>query len=232
MSKELFPETKLATAIENNPSLLFMLEYFNISSPIKHKTIKGICDENNINHCLMVVIGNLYNKAGNPPDITHISTKDIPSIISFLKNTHLHYKSEKYPEIENLIKILKETTAPVEIDQIQTFFKEYFNEVIEHLNYEDNYVFPYICNLLQNDIEENNTFSSSVYRNHHTDIETKLSDLKTLLLQHIWFEKGLSIRRKILLKLFELQQDLTVHSQIEEQILLPIVENLENEYHG
>ena len=232
MHVKLYPEVKLASAIEENPSLLFMLEYFNISSTIKNKTIDGICKENQINPCLMVIIGDLYNNRINTPDISQISADDIPVIIKFLKNTHLHYKNEKYPEIENLITKLKDMAAPVEINQIEIFFKEYFKEVVEHLDYEDKYAFPYICDLLKNGSDCGSSFSATEYKTHHSDIETKLSDLKTLLLQHIRLEEGLSIRRKILLKLFELQNDLIVHSKIEEQILIPIVESIENQING
>ena len=158
----------------------------------------------------MVIIGDLYNNRINTPDISQISADDIPVIIKFLKNTHLHYKNEKYPEIENLITKLKDMAAPVEINQIEIFFKEYFKEVVEHLDYEDKYAFPYICDLLKNGSDCGSSFSATEYKTHHSDIETKLSDLKTLLLQHIRLEEGLSIRRKILLKLFELQKN-TAH---------------------
>ncbi|PIE87657.1 MAG: hypothetical protein CSA04_05920 [Bacteroidetes bacterium] len=228
MITKLFPEQRLAKAIEENPSLLFMLEYFNISHPIKHKTIADICAENQINPYLMILIGDMYNGKAGQPDITHITAEDIPTILSFLKNTHKQYIKEKYPEIETLIGRLKEISNPIEFTQLETFFREYFAEVIEHLDYEDKYAFPYFYEILTHSRVTGHSFSAADYKNHHSDIETKLSDLKTLLLQHISMDKGISIRRKILLKLFELQKDLTVHSKIEEQILLPIVEKLEH----
>ena len=90
------------------------------------------------------------------------------------------------------------------------------------------------ANCLGNDFNgSKSAFSVNEYREHHTDIETKLTDLKNLLLRHITIKDDLTIRRKFLYSLFELESDLQIHSQVEELILLPLVESIENgKHHG
>jgi len=70
-------------------------------------------------------------------------------------------------------------------------------------------------------------YSVSDYQEHHDNIEDKLEDLKNLLLKHLPLDNDQQIRRKLLFSLFELEYDLTIHTRIEDEILIPLVEKLE-----
>jgi len=105
-------------------------------------------------------------------------------------------------------------------------------EVIEHLDYENEVVFPYVLNLdkLLNSKDPGSytpAYSVTEYREHHDDIEEKLNDLKNLLIKYMPQKDDRQIRRKLLLCLFELEFDLNIHSRIEESILIPLVEKME-----
>ena len=170
----------------------------------------------------------MYN-GFNIEHLDKYTSNDILTIIDFLKNCHYYYKEEKYPEILTLIKELYTLNNSDEIKLVEKFFIEYFNEVSEHLDYEDKIAFPYFCEIANaNRIEEENKkFSVKDYRDHHTDIETKLSELRNLLLKHIAIKNDRLIRRKLLFCLFELEYDLNIHSLIEEEILIPLVQMTE-----
>jgi regulator of cell morphogenesis and NO signaling len=177
---------------------------------------------------VFLVFANLYN--GFIPHRNDINSEsfDIRAIIRFLRNTHQFYIRDKYPKIKQYIKQLYEKQSKTEIERIDFFFNDYFDEVLEHLNYEDEVAFPYFCKLLDDDTEILDAdFSVNEYREHHTDIETKLSDLKNLLIKHISLKGDFPLKRKIVKSLFELENDLTIHSTIEELILLPLVDELE-----
>lgn len=83
---------------------------------------------------------------------------------------------------------------------LEKFFHEYFTEVIEHLDYEDNVAFPYFITLLNsdNDREKEEIYSSREYSEHHSDIELKLQDLKNLLLKYVRIEGDLDLRRRLI----------------------------------
>jgi regulator of cell morphogenesis and NO signaling len=223
------PDTKMTGLIIENPSLLLLLEHFEIDFAVKDKTVEQICAENQIDLNVFLVFGNLYN--GFYPDENEINElKDLSSIISFLKNSHRFYKNDKYPELRFFIKQLHEKHNSADIQLIEKFFNDYFEEVLEHLDYEDSIVFPYILELIEKGkVPNNSNFSANDYRDHHTDIETKLTDLKNLLLKHISLKNDFTVRRKFLFGLFELEFDLNIHSIIEDKILLPLVGKIEVE---
>jgi regulator of cell morphogenesis and NO signaling len=115
---------------------------------------------------------------------------------------------------------------------VEQFFIEYFNEVKEHLDYENQVVFPYIINLsgkLENAAPNHKQAHYSVkeYREHHNDIQEKLNDLKSLLIKYLPRQNDLPLRRKLLFMLSELEYDLDIHSRIEDRILIPLVAEME-----
>ncbi|MBL4747095.1 MAG: hemerythrin domain-containing protein [Flavobacteriaceae bacterium] len=225
------PATEVAELINENYHLLLFLEHLNIDFLVYDKTVQQVCEENNIDLNVFIVLGNLYN--GFFPNKEELdSLKDIELIILFLRNSHLYYRNEVYPKILKYISILRAHNTSKDIALVERFFKDYFNEVVEHMGYEDEIVFPYFSQLLRGDTQNSN-FSVKGYREHHSDIEVKLSDLKNLLLKHIVIKNERTTRRKFLHTLFELEFDLGIHSSIEEKILLPLIENIEKEQvHG
>lgn len=113
---------------------------------------------------------------------------------------------------------------------VDKFFNDYFIEVKEHLNYENEVVFPYALDLINKNIKQKNksdSFNVLVYKEHHDDIEEKLADLKNLLIKYLPQENDQQLRRNLLFCLFELELDLNIHSQIEDLILIPLLEKIE-----
>jgi regulator of cell morphogenesis and NO signaling len=220
-------DTKMAGLIMENPRLLLLLENLNIDFSVSDKSVSQLCAENSVPLPLFLLLGNLYN--GFHPDSHMIgSVEDILVIIRFLQNSHNNYKTEKYPEILGLIKEIQNSTGNEEVKLIEVFFRDYFNEVLEHLDYEDEIAFPFFVKLTgETGREAGNQFSVQEYLDHHTDIETKLADLKNLLVKHIRISNELTLRRKLFLSLIELEQDLQIHALIEEKILLPLIMEIE-----
>ena len=220
-------DMKMSGLIKENPRLLLLLEHLEIDFVVEDKAVFQVCSDNSIPLPIFLLFGNLYN--GFNPDAHEIgSIDDILVIIRFLKNSHEYYKTEKYPEIMGFIKELQDKTRNEEVKLIEKFFEDYFGEVIEHLDYEDKTAFPYFTGLVDQVNNDTKTkFSVNEYRDHHTDIETKLSDLKNLLLKHIHISNELSLRRKLFSSLLELEYDLQIHALIEEKILLPLITEVE-----
>lgn len=217
---------KMADLIDDNPSLLMLLEHFQVDIVVHDYTLEQICTINNLRIELFLSLCNIYY--GILPDsVDHLNKDDIPLIITFLKNSHFYYKEEKYPEIRKLIHEMYDENNSKEVQLIEKFFEEYFSEVIEHLDYEETEAFPAICSILNGEPAKFKDSTSSEYHHHHTDIETKLSELKTLLLKYIPVRNDKFLRRKLLMSLFELEHDLTFHSIIEEELLIPLVKTIE-----
>ena len=225
------PDMLMSDIISTNPYLMFMLEHFGINLVVHDMTVAQLCEKNEISTELFLSFTNLFNGFYSSSSFKY-TFSDIKTIILFLRNSHQYYLNEKYPEIRKYIAQMYEINDQASVLMVEKFFDEYFSEVREHLFYEDQVVFTYINKLFsQLEVKQHanpdEDFSVKDYRDHHNDIEEKLEDLKNLLLKHLPLKNDQHIRRKLLFSLFELEFDLNVHTQIEDTILIPLVENLE-----
>lgn len=218
------PQTKISNVVERNPAILLALENLEIISFSKESTFQQISITANINVNLLTLICNLHNGFFSQSDTT-IEEIDIPVIINFLKNNHKYYMKEKYPEILGLIKQMKPSLTSGIYKVLNKYFEEYFSEVAEHIRYEENIAFPYFMELCSNITTTKEEYSGKEYIDHHSDIESKLESLESLLLYHVRSEGPQ--RRKLLISISELEYELKIHSFIEENILIPAAESIE-----
>jgi len=228
----LTPDLKMSDIILNNPYLLLLFEHFGIDVPVQDKSLRRICEENNLNTELFLIFANLYNGEQYTPK-DPLSFDDSITIINYLKNNHKFYSEEIYPNVLNTIKQMTDANNHKEMALVPKFFIDYFNEVSDHLDYENKVVFPYVLdlheqikNLTYN--KKKTKYSVEEYKEHHDDIEEKLSDLKSLLIKYLPKEDDQVLRRKLIISLFELEYDLNIHSQIEDLILIPLVAKMES----
>lgn len=217
---------KMADVLLQNHFLLLVLERFEINLGLQDKTISEVCNENNVNHNVFFAIANLHKDINSLTSV-NFNDEDIVGIIAYLKKSHEYYITETLPEISQKIKTLCENHNELVFILIERFFSEYKNEVNNHLKYEEKIVYPYSLSLL---ILNNypDKYSIAEYKYHHDDIETKLDDLKNLLIKHLPEKNDQKFRRTILFDLFRFEKDLKIHTVIEEKILIPYIENIEN----
>lgn len=228
---EIHPDTKIAEAITDNPFLILLLERFEIYIPVQDMNISHLCKSHNINEALFVAFINLYNGSTSIPELK-LNNDDALTIINFLRVSHRYYSEQIYPEIIELINQMKQLNNHKEIKLVSVFFMDYFKEVTDHLDYENDIFYPYVrklVNQIQNnkEIDINNDYSVIQYKDHHDDIEEKLNDLKNLLIKYLPINQDQIVRRKLLFLLSELEFDLKIHSDIEELILIPLTMRLE-----
>ncbi len=228
----LSPETKISEIVLNNPYLTLLLEHFNIEFPFQEFRVVDVCNAKNINPELFLTIARLY--CGEPVSTDlRFQLTDILSIVDYLKNSHHYYTHEIFPKIRQIIEQMSTSNNRKEMMMVEKFFDDYFDEVTEHLNYENNLVFPYILGLYRKIVRSENTgitvdYSVNEYKKHHNDIEEKLSDLKNLLIKYLPQANDQPLRRELLLTLYELEYDLGIHSRVEDSILIPLVTTMES----
>ncbi len=222
------PDMEITGLLYENPSLLLMLEHFDIDFVVGDKTVAEVCRDHHISTSLFITFANMYN-GFSTYDLRDFKPGDAAVMIRFLKNSHDYYKEEKYPEVKQWIEKLLHKNDTAEMRLVDKFFSQYFQEVNDHLDYEDQVAFPYFSSLINENggHVSSSDFSASVYRDHHTDIESKLMELKNLLLKHITLKNDRSLRRQLLWSLFQLEHDLHIHYLIEEHILIPLIKETE-----
>lgn len=226
---EIKPYMKMVDLIDENPSFLLFMQHFEIDFRVDELTVSEVCSKYDISETLFTSVANLYNGVRSKSSIL-LSGKDVLQMIEFLRNSHIYYREYKYLEIKSYILQLQEENSSKELLLLEKFFNTYFEEVIEHLDYEDNVAFLYFTELVTNNsIPCDGIYSAKEYHEHHTDIELKLADLKNLLLKHIIIDNSFNLRRRLLTALLELEFDLHIHSLIEEAILVPAGSRLEKD---
>jgi regulator of cell morphogenesis and NO signaling len=219
---------KIADTILKNHFLILVLERFNIGFGLQEKTIEEICEEHNVNIDLFMAISNLHQNTNILPKLNPNKT-DILKVVEYLQNSHNYYTTEAIPnisqQIDTFIKNQKEEDLTFIL--IKRFFSEYRKEVFNHLEYEEKVVYPYIIKLVR-DNKLQSGYNINDYKHHHEDIESKLEELKNLLIKHLPEKNDRKFRRTFLFELFRLERDLRIHTIIEENILVPAIEYLEN----
>ena len=212
-----------------NYFLILVLERFGIELGQQNKTVETVCIENNISINVFLIIANLHNNTFYEIQTNQLNKTEIQTIITYLKNSHQYYSEEIFPEVIENIHLLSEENKMPGVSMVESFFNQYKKEVDRHFEYEEDIAFPYILSLLDNEQNHKANYSVKKYKEHHDDIEEKLDDLKRLLVQHLPQKNDRIIRRKILFALFGLEQDLRIHAKIENDILIPFIENVEKQ---
>jgi regulator of cell morphogenesis and NO signaling len=229
-------DLRMADIIQVNQRLLLVIERFGISLGFGDKTIAEVCAKNQLNTSFVLMVLNVFND--HTYSVGELLSKEyIPELIDYLKNGHRYFLVDKLPYINELIDTFIEKTENPDSRLLHAFFKEYMNEVIEHMNFEERTVFPYIQALFgklngQDVNKELLQYRIDDFIDNHSNIEEKLDDLKHLLIKHFPPTKDRFYRNQILFELFDLEYDLNDHNGLEERILTPIVRTLEKEAAG
>ncbi len=223
---QIFKTSKMTDVILENYYMILVIERFGMQLGFHDKTIEDVCDDFGISTKVFITIANLHSTKIIKNNID-FNNYEIETILDYLKNSHEYYTNMIESKIEQNIDLLIKNNDKPEMRMVKDFYNNYKSEVLHHFDYENNTVFPYIKNLL---VENSsfNEFSIDEYNEHHDDIEETLYELKRLLIQHLPAHNDIDIRRKILYDLSDLESDLNIHTKIENEIIIPLVKELEN----
>jgi hypothetical protein len=113
---------------------------------------------------------------------------------------------------------------------LRKFFDQYMSEVCVHFNYERDVVFPYIRSFFETRTPR--TFRVREYKHRHSDIQAKLEDLQHLILCYLPPLRDKSLARRLLYSLGVLCTDLSIHTMLEDKVVVPLVEHLETQWNN
>lgn len=229
---------KMADLVHMNYLLVSVINRFGIGLGFGDKTVDEVCNNNKVNVDFFLEIVNSFHDPNFFPG-KNLQDFSIQFIIDYLGKTHQYYLQEKIPEIEALIEQMLEECYP-ENDHAQliiSFFIEYKNELMAHISREDEMVFPYSLLIEKKytdttsgmSIEESSDYSISRYRSEHNDIEEKLFDLKNIIIKYLPSPQNKALCLSVLTELFNLEKDMSDHSRIEDNVLIPKVILMEKE---
>jgi len=227
MQHKFTARTRMFNLINDDASLLSSVSRFGISLGLGEKTVEEACKAKNIDCTTFLAVMNfLAEENVQPSDL--VENISLETVIGYLKNAHAYFLNYKLPIIRE-----KLNDAVLENERLYSykvvllkFFDEYVIEVAKHIEYEEKLVFPYVMNLLSG--KENLTYSIADFEDHHTDVDSKIAELKNILIKyHPTNEVNFKLN-DVLLELLWCEKDLASHNMVEDFFFVPVVELIEN----
>lgn len=222
---------KMADIVTSDKRALVLLPRFGIEMGFGDLSVKEVCAAKGINMDFFLLMVNVFLNKNYFPN-QKLQSVDVDMLLIYLENAHKYYLEERIPYLEELLTEFKAIVKHPATGQLEKFFRQYIAEVKDHLAYEDETAFPYVAALSEYikkknpDISEIN-YNIGVFEERHDNIEEKLSDLKSLLIKYFPPSNDRYIRIRILNELMDFEEDLINHARIEDKVLIPIVEQLE-----
>ena len=220
-------DTKFAELLTNDRRLLQLLPRFGIGLGFGDRNVAQVCQMNNVNTDLFLMICKIYSDNNFRPEQQELQHIDMSNLLSYLKASHTYYLDERFPHIEEHLQRIIDACGQKYGPMLSHFYDEYKQEVMRHIQYyEEEVVFPYIEALLNG--QHTDSYKIDEFEHNHTNIQDTLDDMMNILLKYLPGDILPKERIEISYDIMELSDDLNRHSLIEERILIPYVESIEN----
>ncbi len=205
-------------------NLLCVVARFGIDCGFGDKTIKQICKERNIDCNTFLAVVNFHTKAQqySSPSVS----LSIKTLCEYLQNSHSYYLNFILPNIRRkLIEALGALSGNEAAFMILKFYDEYSAFVRRHMEKEEREVFPYVDALLQG--KKVKPIGLEISLMHRSPIETKLADLKSLIIKFYDGKADRELLTSVLYDIFLFEQDLVSHCRMETVLFADEVKRLE-----
>lgn len=225
--KRLYSETdRMSSLISDNYSLLMVMSRFGLSLGFGDRTVAEVCETQGVHCPTFLTVANFINepihKAGSYKNYS------LPALLDYLKRAHSYFLDFNLPSIRRK---LIETIDCSGTDEVATlilkFFDEYAREVRRHMEYENRNVFTYIEELLAGNIS--NTYDIATFASKHSQVNTKLTELKNIIVKYYPGKENNNLLNAVLFDIYNCEQDLATHCDVEDYLLVPAVSALEQQ---
>lgn len=218
-------QMKLADLIDVNFKLLNVLSRLGISLGFGENTIKEVCERQGINLNSFLLICNIYTYDSYMPSADLLAGADPATIVDYLHNSHAFYLGKEFVGLENNLSAMVEPCDELQKKIVAKFFSDYRTQVERHFEYEEDVVFPYVRSLIDGGRHE--SYSIEQFEENHSNIDETLNDLKNIVLKYLPETCDTVLRNEVLYRIYRLEEDLLKHTLIEDNVLIPIVNKME-----
>lgn len=218
--------SKMADLLSEHYRVLLLIFRFEIPLGMGDKTIKEVCDENDLDLNTFIQIVHLILFGHDKIQLAHPHKLHLPLIIKFLRNSHSYFLDYRLPTIQKeLLEAI--SGAPEEVIFVtKKYFDEYVSEVYQHMRYEDEVVFPYVQNLLEGKV--NAKYSIEIFEQRHDQVELKMLELKNIFIKYYSMKPNYKVNT-ILHELFCCGDELRDHNDVEDYLFIPCAKAIEEE---
>lgn len=215
---------KMISLIRDNYNLLQSLGSFGISLGFGDKTVKQVCDDQNVDtNTFLAVVNFTINGYREMDDVSRLS---VPTLLQYLKASHDYFIGFQLPFIrKELVDALDENDNLARL--ILKLYDEYSRSVTQHMKYEEKTVFPYVESLIAGKPMAN--YAIDMYSKHHGQESSKLRELKSIIIKYF---PGDCLRNNqlsaTLYDIYNNEEWLALHAEVEDKIFIPAIKYLED----
>ena len=149
----------------------------------------------------------------------------VTTLLHYLKASHDYYLGFQLPFIrKELESALDENDNLARL--ILKLYDEYAREIRLHMRYEEKTVFPYVEGLIHNQPSVN--YDIDTFSKHHGQVDKKLKELKNIIIKYLPSDE--MHNNQLTATLYDIYNNedwLTQHSEVEDHIFIPAIRRLE-----
>lgn len=215
----------MSELICDNYPMLLVMSRFGIDLGFGEGSIGEVCEQSGVDQYTFLTVVNILiaeQKESIKIDYQRIS---LSSLVQYLHNAHDYFLEYRLPTIRRELTEALQSNDGVSL-MILNYFDEYVGEVNKHMMYEENTLFPYIKAKVND--SQTDEYSIDEYSKHHDNIESKLSELKNILIKY-YPAKSTNELNNVLYDIFSCERDLAAHNDIEDFLLVPAMKEVESQ---
>ena len=217
---------KLSYVIANDYRLLQVMSRFGISLGFGERSIGEVCRQRGVDVDTFLTVIN-YVKDGAEDRPQHVGGVSVASVLAYLKRTHSYFLEFLFTNIRFHLLNAIDCSVQNEVAFLMLkFYDEFVEEVRKHMEYEETTVHAYVERLLEG--EPVSIDSTHLLSRHHEAIENKLKELKNLFMQYYPQEESNERLNRVIISIYQAEEDLGIHSRVEDNIFVPAVRRLES----
>lgn len=217
------PDTKLCEVIVDEPSVVPVINRFDIVLGVGDRTIKSICKEKGIDTSFFITILNAFiHESFFLENVT--GAFNAGDVVDYLRKTNNSYLRNQLPNIErHFAALISRSDSNNNLPLLFNFYKEVKTEIERRID-SDNQWFDAIISAEQSNSEV--SVAGNAVQAESDSIEDKLSDLINMFVIHLRGDYDRNLCHAVLFAVISLEKDICQNNRIRNRVLRPLVDAL------
>lgn len=217
------PDTKLCEVIVDEPSVVPVINRFDIVLGVGDRTIKSICKEKGIDTSFFITILNAFiHESFFLENVT--GAFNAGDVVDYLRKTNNSYLRNQLPNIErHFAALISRSDSSNNLPLLFNFYREVKTEIERRID-SDNQWFDAIISAEQSNSEV--SVAGNAVQAESDSIEDKLSDLINMFVIHLRGDYDRNLCHAVLFAVISLEKDICQNNRIRNRVLRPLVDAL------
>lgn len=217
------PDTKLCEVIVDEPSVVPVINRFDIVLGVGDRTIKSICKEKGIDTSFFITILNAFiHESFFLEKVT--GAFNAGDVVDYLRKTNNSYLRNQLPNIErHFAALISRSDSNNNLPLLFNFYREVKTEIERRID-SDNQWFDAIISAEQSNSEV--SVAGNAIQAESDSIEDKLSDLINMFVIHLRGDYDRNLCHAVLFAVISLEKDIRQNNRIRNRVLRPLVDAL------